>query len=63
MLDFGDDDRISPKIKIPELFSLVDKNKKTIIDDLRDAVSIPSVSNDPTHFNDVLKMVTFLAYV
>ncbi|XP_008209072.1 cytosolic non-specific dipeptidase-like isoform X1 [Nasonia vitripennis] len=61
MLNLEDDDRIAPKTKIPELFNLIDKNKKALLDDLRDAVSIPSVSTDPTHFSDVLKMLNFCA--
>lgn len=60
MLNLEDDDRIAPKTKIPELFNFIDKNEKEFINDLRDAVSIPSISTDPTHFKDVLKMVMFV---
>lgn len=54
---YHDDDREIPKAKIPELFKLVDQNKEKLIDSLKGPVSIPSVSNDPDHSGDILKMV------
>ena len=53
----SDDDRVSPKIKIPVLFSSIGENKKNFINDLKEAVSIPSISKAPEHADDILKMV------
>lgn len=62
-MDAEEDERIVPKTKTPELFNLVDENKKIIIDDLKEAVSIPSISNTPEHSEDVLKMVTIIMII
>lgn len=52
-----DEERQIFRSKIPELFKLVDQNKEKLIDSLKEPVSIPSVSNDPDHSEDILKMV------
>jgi hypothetical protein len=56
-MEYEDDERILSTTKLPELFSKVDENQTIFLDLLKDAVSIPSISNDPDHFEDILKMV------
>ncbi|XP_058791314.1 cytosolic non-specific dipeptidase-like [Phymastichus coffea] len=58
-MDLDEEERISPKTKLPELFKLVDKNQKKFIEILKEAVSIASISNCVAHREDVIKMLKF----
>lgn len=43
------------------VYSYIDKNKSRFIDNLKNAVSIQSVSGDPNRRNEVVKMIYWVA--
>lgn len=54
----GEFDEVPAKLKLPDLFKFVDQEKCNLIKLLKAAVAIPSMSHDPKHFSDIVKMVT-----
>ena len=48
---------VPAKLKIPDLFKLVDQEKCNLIKLLKAAVAIPSMAHEPKHFTDIVKMV------
>lgn len=48
----------SAKGKLPDLFKLVDHEKRNLVQLLKDAVSIPSIAHEEKHFSDIHEMVT-----
>lgn len=57
MIDVADKENL-PRLKLPKLYEYVDKNRTTMIDTLREAVAIPSLSREE-HFSDIIKMVIY----
>ena len=45
------------KVKLPELFKMIDEKRCDLIKLLKAAVAIPSVSHEPEHLPDIVKMV------
>lgn len=63
--DMAEDESIEelPKSKLSELYKMVDENKSKLIDVLKTAVAIPSVSHETKHIPDILKMVHLCDYL
>lgn len=53
-------DRMVLKSKTYNIFRYIDSNKEKFIKNLRDAVSIPSVSGQPERRDDVITMVHWM---
>lgn len=53
----------SAKAKLPDLFKLVDNEKRNLIKLLKDAVLIPSIAHEQEHFSDILEMVEIFTFL